>query len=193
MSTLTDRRAATDFPILDVLTDRWSTRIFDAAAPIDEAALASALEAARWAPTAANTQPWRVIVARRGTAEHDAIVAALAGFNSAWAGDAAALIVFVAETARDGKPMTWALYDTGQVAAHFTIQAHADGLATHQMGGFDRDAIAAKFGLGEDFTPVTVMAVGALGDIREASAELQERENAPRVRRSLDESVLVSA
>ena len=67
MSTLTDRRAATDSPILDVLTDRWSTRIFDANAPIDETALASALEAARWAPTAANTQPWRVIVARRGT------------------------------------------------------------------------------------------------------------------------------
>ncbi len=67
MSTLTDRRAATDSPILDVLTDRWSTRIFDASAPIDEVALASALEAARWAPTAANTQPWRVIVARRGT------------------------------------------------------------------------------------------------------------------------------
>lgn len=193
MSTLTDRRAATDSPILDVLTDRWSTRIFDASAPIDEVALASALEAARWAPTAANTQPWRLIVARRGTAEHAKIVAALAGFNSAWAGDAAALIVFVAETVRDGKPMTWALYDTGQVAAHFTVQAHADGLSTHQMGGFDRDAIAAGFGLGEEFTPVTVMAVGALGDIRGASEELQARENAPRERRSLSESVLVSA
>jgi nitroreductase len=193
MSTLTDRRAATDSPILDVLTDRWSTRIFDADAPIDEVALASALEAARWAPTAANTQPWRVIVARRGTAAHAKIVAALAGFNSAWAGDAAALVVFVAETVRDGKPMTWALYDTGQVAAHFTVQAHADGLSTHQMGGFDRDAIAAEFGLSEDFTPVTVMAVGSLGDIRAASAELQARENAPRERRSLGESVLVSA
>jgi nitroreductase len=193
MSTLTDRRAATDFPILDVLTDRWSTRIFDATAPIDEAALASALEAARWAPTAANTQPWRLIVARRGTVEHEKIAAALAGFNSAWAGDAAVLIVFVAETERDGKPMTWALYDTGQVAAHFTVQAHADGLSTHQMGGFDRDAIVADFGLGEDFTPVTVMAVGTLGDIREASEELQARENAPRERRSLGESVLVSA
>jgi nitroreductase len=193
MSTLTDRRAATDSPILDVLTDRWSTRIFDATAPIDEVALASALEAARWAPTAANTQPWRLIVARRGTLEHEKIVAALAGFNSAWAGDAAVLIVFVAETVRDGKPMTWALYDTGQVAAHFTVQAHADGLSTHQMGGFDRDAIATGFGLGEGFTPVTVMAVGALGDIREASEELQARENAPRERRSLSESVLVSA
>ena len=193
MSTLTDRRAATDSPILDVLTDRWSTRIFDADSPIDENALASALEAARWAPTAANTQPWRVIVARRGTAEHAQIVAALAGFNSAWAGDAAVLIVFVAETIRDGKPMTWALYDTGQVAAHFTVQAHADGLSTHQMGGFDRDAIAAAFELSDGFTPVTVMAVGSLGDIREASAELQARENAPRERRSLDESVLISA
>jgi len=193
MSTLTDRRAATDSPILDVLTDRWSTRIFDATAPIDEVALASALEAARWAPTAANTQPWRLIVARRGTVEHEKIVAALAGFNSAWAGDAAVLIVFVAETVRDGKPLTWALYDTGQVAAHFTVQAHADGLSTHQMGGFDRDAIATGFGLGEDFTPVTVMAVGALGDIREASEELQARENAPRERRRLSESVLVSA
>ena len=193
MSTLTDRRAATDSPILDVLTERWSTRIFDANTPIDEDALASALEAARWAPTAANTQPWRLIVARRGTDAHAQIVSALAGFNSAWAGDAAVLVVFVAETVRDGKPMAWALYDTGQVAAHFTVQAHADGLSTHQMGGFDRDAIARTFELGQDFTPVTVMAVGSLGDIREASAELQARENAPRERRSLDESVLVSA
>jgi nitroreductase len=193
MSMITDRRAATDSPILDVLTDRWSTRIFDAQAPIDEAALASALEAARWAPTAANTQPWRVIVARRGSAEHAKIVAALAGFNSAWAGDAAALVVFVAETVREGKPMAWALYDTGQVAAHFTVQAHADGLSTHQMGGFDRDAIAAAFALTDEFTPVTVMAVGSLGDIRAASEELQARENSPRERRSLDESVLISA
>ncbi|MGZ8805004.1 MAG: nitroreductase family protein [Microbacterium sp.] len=193
MSMLTDRRAATDSPILDVLTDRWSTRIFDASAPVDEVALASALEAARWAPTAGNAQPWRVIVARRGTTEHDKIVATLAGFNSAWAADAAVLIVFVAETARDGKPLMWALYDTGQVAAHFTVQAHADGLSTHQMGGFDRDAIAAEFGLSENFTPVTVMAVGTLGDIREASEELQARENAPRERRGLGESVLVSA
>lgn len=193
MSTITDRRAATDSTILDVLTDRWSTRIFDANAPIDEAALASALEAARWAPTAANTQPWRAIVARRGTAQHDKIVASLAGFNSAWAGAAAVLVVFVAETVRDGKHMMWALYDTGQVAAHFTVQAHADGLSTHQMGGFDRDAIAADFDLGEDFTPVTVMAVGSLGDIREAPQELQERENAPRVRRPIAESVLFDA
>jgi len=187
-----DRTATTDAPILDVLAERWSTRVFDRDAVLDEVALASALEAARWAPTAANTQAWRVIVARRGSDAHATVLGSLAGFNGAWAGDAAALVVFVAETTREGKPMVWAQYDTGQVAAHFTVQAHADGLSTHQMGGFDRDAISAGFGLGADFTPVTVMAVGELGDIRTASDELQARETAPRVRRPAAESVLVN-
>ncbi|QKJ20830.1 nitroreductase family protein [Microbacterium hominis] len=191
MSIALDRTAETATPILDVLAERWSTRIFDAETPLDEAALASALEAARWTPTAANSQAWRVIVARRGSAAHAKVLASLAGFNSAWAGDAAGLIVFVAETTREGKPMIWAEYDAGQVAAHFTIQAHAGGLSTHQMGGFDRAAIAEAFDLGTDFTPVTVMAIGELGDIRAASEELQERETAPRVRRPIAESVLV--
>jgi nitroreductase len=192
MSTLTVRTAGTDAPILDVLAERWSTRIFDRDADIDEAALASALEAARWAPTAANTQAWRVIVARRGSRSHAELVSTLAGFNSAWAGDAAALVVFIAETERDGKPMRWAEYDAGQVAAHFTVQAHANGLSTHQMGGFDAAAISAAFGLGAELTPITVMAVGELGDIRAASAELQARENAPRERRPIAESLLVN-
>ena len=117
--------AVTSAPILDVLAERWSTRIFDAATPIDEAALASALEAARWAPSANNTQPWRFVVARRGTAEHAQIVDALMGFNQAWAADAAALIVFAASASLDGKTLPWAAYDTGQAAAHFTALAAA--------------------------------------------------------------------
>ncbi|KHK97612.1 nitroreductase [Microbacterium mangrovi] len=192
MSIAIDRTATTDAPIIDVLAERWSTRIFDPASVIDEAALASALEAARWAPTAANTQAWRVIVARRGSAAHAKVMESLMGFNASWAGDAAALVVFVAETTRDGEPLVWAQYDAGQVAAHFTVQAHADGLSTHQMGGFHRDVISAAFGLSDDFTPLTVMAVGELGDIRTASEELQQRENAPRVRRAVAESVLVN-
>ena len=188
-----DRTAVTDAPILDVLAERWSTRIFDAETPIDEAALASALEAARWAPSANNTQPWRFVVARRGTAEHAQIVDALMGFNQAWAADAAALIVFAASASLDGKPLPWAAYDTGQAAAHFTVQAHANGLSTHQMGGFDRDAIAQAFDLGSDFTPISVMAVGELGDIRTASDEMQQRENAPRERRPIAETIIVNA
>lgn len=185
--------AVTAAPILDVLAERWSTRIFDAETPIDEAALASALEAARWAPSANNTQPWRFVVARRGTAEHAQIVDALMGFNQAWAADAAALIVFAASASLDGKPLPWAAYDTGQAAAHFTVQAHASGLYTDQMGGFDRDRIAQAFGFGDDLAAVTVMAVGALGDIDAAPEALREREQAPRTRRPIEESLAVDA
>lgn len=192
MSTIAAHPADTDAPILDVLAERWSTRIFDPATPIDEQALASALEAARWAPSANNSQPWRFVVARRGSAAHAQIVDALMGFNQSWAADAAALVVFASAAALDGKPLPWAAYDTGQAAAHFTVQAHASGLHTHQMGGFDRDAIAQAFGFGDDLVAVTVMAVGALGDTDAAPEALRERELAPRVRRSVADSLVVN-
>lgn len=193
MSTAIDHTAQTDPPILDVLAERWSTRVFDPETPIDEAALASALEAARWAPSANNTQPWRFVVARRGTDAHAAIVAALMGFNQSWAADAGALVVFATMSSLEGKPLVWAAYDAGQAAAHFTVQAHASGLHTHQMGGFDREALAAAFGFGDDLAAVTVMAVGALGDIDRVPEALRERELAPRTRRPIDESVIVDA
>ncbi|WP_454111728.1 nitroreductase family protein [Microbacterium aurum] len=192
MSLTTVHPADTDAPILDVLAERWSTRIFDAQTPIDEEALASALEAARWAPSANNTQPWRFVVARRGTGAHAAIVAALMGFNQTWAADAGALVVFAAAASLDGKPLTWAVYDTGQAAAYFTVQAHASGLHTHQMGGFDRAAIGEAFGFGDDLAAVTVMAVGALGSLAEAPEALRERELAPRTRRPIAESLIAN-
>lgn len=193
MSLTLDRTAPADAPILDVLAERWSTRIFDPVTPIDEPALTSALEAARWAPSANNTQPWRFVVARRGSDAHRTIVDALTGFNRAWAADAAALVVFAANTAVDGKPLTWAAYDTGQAAAYFTVQAHAAGLHTHQMGGFDRAGLADAFGFGDSLAAVTVMAVGSLGDVLAAPANLRERDLAPRTRRPVADSVLVDA
>ncbi len=192
MSLTTVHPADTDAPILDVLAERWSTRIFDAQTPIDEEALASALEAARWAPSANNTQPWRFVVARRGTDAHAAIVAALMGFNQTWAADAGALVVFAAAASLDGKPLNWAVYDTGQAAAYFTVQAHASGLHTHQMGGFDRTAIGEAFGFGDDLAAVTVMAVGALGSLAEAPEALRERELAPRTRRPIADSLIAN-
>jgi len=190
MSMTIDHTARTEAPILDVMAERWSTRVFDAETPIDEDALHSALEAARWAPSANNTQPWRFVVARRGSAEHTAIVDALMGFNQSWASDAAALVVFATTTSLEGKPLAWASYDAGQAAAYFTIQAHASGLHTHQMGGFDRAAIADAFGFGDELAAVTVMAVGALGDIESAPAPLREREEAPRTRLPLSTLVV---
>lgn len=189
-----DRTAPTAHPVLAVLADRWSPRAYDAATPIDEEKLASALEAARWSPSANNSQPWRFIVARRGTALHDGIHAALMGFNQAWAGNAAVLIVAVAETAaEDGTPITHAVYDLGQAAAHLSVQAHHDGLVVHQMSGFAPERIRELVGLGERFTPMTVIALGDLGDVEALPEPLQQREVAPRVRRPIAETVIASA
>ncbi|MDT0157979.1 nitroreductase family protein [Microbacterium sp. ARD32] len=116
------------------------------------------------------------------------------GFNQAWAGNAAVLIVAVAETAtEDGTPVHYANYDLGQAVAHLSVQAHHDGLVVHQMGGFDREAIRPLLGLDERFAPVSVIALGELGDVDALPEPLAQREVAPRVRRSIDETVLLSA
>jgi len=189
-----DRTAVTDHPVMEVLAGRWSPRAYDATAPLDEQKLSSALEAARWAPSANNVQPWRFIVARRGTAEHAAIVQTLVGFNQLWAGDAAALVVAIAEDAdADGKALGTASYDLGQAVAHLSVQAHHDGLHVHQMGGFDREALRGRFGLEKRFRPVTVVTLGDLGDPALLPDGLRERESAPRSRRPLSASVIASA
>lgn len=188
------RAAVTSTPILDVLTERWSPRGFDGTATVDEHKLAAALEAARWAPSAFNAQPWRFIVARRGSELHSGLVDALSGFNQEWAGAAGALVVAVAETAdAEGRELPFAHYDLGQAIAHLSVQAHADGLFVHQMAGFDRAAVSAVAELAERFVPLTIVALGAQGSVEGLSDVLQERESAPRVRRALDETVLLDA
>ncbi|KQW08449.1 nitroreductase [Leifsonia sp. Root4] len=187
------RTAQTSAPMLDVLAERWSPRAFDPDAVLEPGALAGVFEAARWAPSANNSQPWRFIIARRGTATFDTIAAALLGFNQAWAGSAAALVVNVAIVAdAEGKPTPWAQYDLGQAVAHLSVQAHAEGLHVHQMGGFDRDAISAAFELEERFVPTSVMTIGKLGDAAALPEGLREREIAPRQRLSLDDIVLLN-
>jgi nitroreductase len=189
-----DRTATTDHPVLDVLAGRWSPRAYDATTPIDEQKLASALEAARWTPSANNVQPWKFIVARRGTEEHAAITHALMGFNQAWAPAAAVLIVAVAVTHDDqGREIPSALYDLGQAMAHLSVQAHHDGLVVHQMTGFDPAAVAARFNLAQNERPFTVTALGELGDLETLPEALREREIAPRTRRPIADSLVVNA
>lgn len=191
---LTSRRAATEAPLIDPLADRWSPRAFDPAAVVDTETLRTIFEAARWAPSANNTQPWRFIVARRGTEAFTTIHNALAGFNQAWADSAAVLIVNVAETSdAEGRPRPWARYDLGQAVAHMTVQAQHEGLHTHQMGGFDAAAIHDAFDLAENQEVVSITTVGALGNIDALPDVLREREVAPRERKALDEFVIVGA
>ena len=189
-----DRTAPTEHPVLDVLAGRWSPRAYDAANEIDEAKLNAALEAARWSPSAYNLQPWRFIVAHRGTALFDQVVSSLVEFNQLWAANAAVLIVSIAETeSEDGKPISHAVYDLGQAVAHFSVQAHHDGLVVHQMSGFDPEVVREFADLEPRFSPTTVIAVGELGDASGLPEVLQQAETAPRVRRRIAETVILSA
>jgi len=191
---LTSRRADTTAQLINPLVERWSPRAYDPAAEVSTDALRTILEAARWAPSANNVQPWRFIVARRGTAAFTTVHDALLGFNQAWADSAAALIVNIAEIVDpEGNARPWARYDLGQAVAHLTVQAQHEGLHTHQMGGIEIAALHEALGLDERFEIVSVTALGVLGDGASLPDVLREREVAPRTRLSLDEIVLKSA
>jgi nitroreductase len=187
----TRRTSETSVPLVPLLDERWSPRSFDRAATISDRQLDALLEAARWAPSASNKQPRRFIAGRRGTPTFDAIVDALMGFNAAWAPNASALIVAIADVSAvsAGQP-SWAEYDLGQAVAHLTVQAHAEGLHTHQMGGVEWDRIITAFGLADNLKPITVTAVGVVDEADKLNEALAERERAPRTRLPLDELVL---
>src|SRR5215204_3409541 len=185
------RSAITSAPLHPLLADRWSPRGFDRTHWLTEQQLTALLEAARWSPSANNSQPCRFVVTRRGTEPFDRLAATLAGSNQRWAGHASALLLVVAETADEaGAPRSYALYDTGQAVSHLATQAEAEGLSTHQMGGFDKAAAAREFGLDPRFTPVVVVAVGLRHAGPELPADLAARESAPRSRRPLEELLL---
>lgn len=189
VATLPDRRADTPARLHPLLAGRWSPRGFDATYDLTETELTTLLEAARWAPSAANSQPWRFLVGRRGDATFDAIVELLAAGNQPWAPRASVLIVAVADTTES--PMApWAEYDTGQAMAHLSVQAEALNLAVHQMGGFNAAGVAARFGLAPELKPISVAAVGRLDPAADLPEPYLERERAPRERRPLSELLL---
>jgi len=183
--------AITAAPILPLLAERWSPRSYDANHTISEAELTSILEAARWAPSSSNGQPWRFSVATRGTELHTSVVAGLGGWNAAWAPAASALIVLSAlRTTADGAPYASAHYDLGLAAAQLSIQAQALGLHTHTMGGIMHDELHTTLKLDENLEVVVVITVGKIAPAEDLEGVLHEREVAPRERLALDEIVL---
>jgi nitroreductase len=187
------KTATTDAPILDVLAERWSPRAY-APEQIDEVKLASALEAARWSPSAGNSQPARFIVARRGSTAFEKIADSLMGFNKEWAPSASVLLVGLYTELRDqqGGLRPTPVYDLGQAMAHLSIQAHHDGLHVHQMTGFVASDIQAAFELPAEVKPFVVAAIGTVGSPDDLDEVLAERERAPRTRLPLTELVLVN-
>jgi nitroreductase len=175
-----------------LIRERWSPRAFSSA-PVSPALLDVLLEAARWAPSSMNEQPWRFVVANRqdDPEGHARIGATLVPFNAAWALRAPVLIAVAAEVAfaRNGSANPTALYDVGHAVALLTLQATAFGLAIHQMGGFDRDRARLAMGIPDGYEPVVVLALGYPGDAGELSPEMRARETAPRTRRPLSDLV----
>jgi nitroreductase len=193
MTLLSDtRRADASGPLHDLLADRWSPRSFDPEHVVPEEHIAAMLEAARWAPSAANLQTRRFLVARRGSLAFDLVTQALASGNQPWAPSASLYVVAVAlPENEDGRPNRWAEYDAGQAIAHLTTQAQALGLHVHQMGGFDAEALRRDFDLPEGAQPITVTAVGLGAGADLLPERYRDRETAARTRLPLEQLVLV--
>lgn len=185
------KTAITAAPILPLIAERWSPRSYDTNHEISQHELLSVLEAARWAPSANNGQPWRFSVAKRGDDLFGKIVEGLTGFNQAWAPKASALIVVsVKKFNADGGPYRSAHYDAGLAVANLSIQAQELGLHTHQMAGMHHDQIAATLGLGDEFEPIVIVTLGKVAPADLLEGPAYEREIAPRTRLTLDEIVL---
>lgn len=184
------KTAVTTAPLHTVLAERWSPRGFDAAHELSGDEEAALLEAARWAASSGNSQPWRFLVGRRGDAAHAALFEAFAAGNQLWAGRASALLLVAAEHVDDkGRLRSHAAYDTGGVA-QLTAQATTQGLAIHQMGGFDAAAVTLAFGLGGRTVPLVVLAVGVADPAAPLTEELAARQSAARTRKPLADIML---
>ncbi|RFA13114.1 nitroreductase [Subtercola boreus] len=187
----TARHAESSVPLVDLLNERWSPRSFDPAAVIPETSVTAMLEAARWTASAGNSQSRRFIAGVRGGEIFTAIHDSLLGFNQVWAGNAGALIVGIAVSENaEGEPQRYAEYDLGQSMASLAVQAHAEGLHIHQMGGIDADKLSLAFELPSHFVPMTVTAIGTVAAAHLLGEQAAARETAPRTRLALDEIVL---
>jgi len=184
-----NKPAQVGFPLHQPLMERWSSRAFSGQ-PVRPDVIGSLLEAARWAPSSMNAQPWRFVVATKDQPEdYDRLFESLSQKNQQWAGEAPVLILAVSKTDFDGDygRNSYAEYDTGQAVAHLTLQATTLGLNLHQMGGFSKEQIRNTLELPDGFEPMTITAIGYPGDPEELPASFQAREESPRSRLPLNE------
>jgi len=183
--------ALTKFEIHPLLKERWSPRAFSDQM-IETEKLQRMFEAARWAPSSSNEQPWSFIVGRKGDSVYANIFSTLVEFNQLWAASAPVLILAIARKSSIKNPEKEnhsARYDLGQAIAYLTFQAAADGLFVHQMGGFDLKKAAELFNVPENHLVVTVTAVGYIGDPEILHPNLKPMEYAERLRKPLTEQV----
>ncbi len=187
------KAATPDHPIHDVLSSRWSPYGFSDR-PVSEHDLCCLFEAARWAASSFNEQPWRFLVATKDDPKEFArMLSCLSDANQEWAKRAPVLILSVASTkfSRNDKPNGSAWHDVGLASASLTFEATARGLSAHWMAGIHRDKIRSEYELPGDFEPVTGIAIGYAEAIEDVPEPFRKRDSGTRTRRSIDEFVFI--
>lgn len=184
--------ADTAHPIHELLARRWSARAFSDRG-VEPAMLRTLWEAARWAPSSSNLQPWSFLVSTKDDPkEFVRMLACLVEPNQAWAKDAPVLMIAVAARLdRDNDPNDHARYDVGQAAMSLSVQAADVELFVHQMAGILPDTIRETYQIPDTHEPVTALALGYAGTPDQLPDKLRQRELAPRVRKPIEEFVFV--
>ncbi len=183
------KTATTRVAIDRLIAERWSPRAFDPDRAIENKKIDALMEAARWAPSCFNEQPWRFVICNRHDDEvaWQFAVSCLAPKNQLWARNAPLLILACAsETfSRNGKPNRWAHYDTGAASENICLQATSMELFAHPMGGFDPERANEVFKIPPGITAIAMIAVGYYGDPGELDSNMATSEQAPRERNPL--------
>lgn len=181
------------YPIDENIAKRWSGRSYSDK-PVEKDVLMSLFEAARWAASAFNEQPWQYVVGVKGDTNYDKIFDVLVEFNQSWAKSAPVLILVTAKKqfAKNGNENIHSWYDTGQSMANLSIQATKFNLNVHQMGGFDQSKAETQIILDDNYEAVCVAAIGYRAEPESLPEGLREDEKAQQTRKSIDEVVLFS-
>jgi nitroreductase len=189
----TIKQPALNYPVHPLIASRWSPRAYDAK-PVEHEKLQHIFEAARWAASSSNLQPWFFLLGFKGDEVYEKIFATLVEFNQLWAVNAPVLVLAIAKTTNPkGQPNTASAYDLGQSVATLGLQAMSEGVYVHQMGGFDADAAAVSLAIPEDHKVMVAFAMGYRGDVDQLHPNLQQMEISPRSRRPVGESVFTGS
>ncbi len=186
-----EKPAQVSRPIHELMARRWSPRAFDPTRAVAAQDLIALLEAARWAPSCFNAQPWRYLVwdRQRDAASWQRAFACLSEGNQAWVKDVPVLMLSCADSIFEynQKPNRWGQHDTGAASENLCLQALTLGLAAHQMGGFDADRARTEFSIPERYECMAMIAIGYPAAAQELDAEVREKELSPRERQAVGE------
>lgn len=190
-----EKPAPAQHRVEDLIARRWSPRAFEERA-VEPEKLKTLFEAARWAPSSNNEQPWRFLAAtRENQSDYDRLLNCLSERNLKWAFRAPVLMLSVASLffEDDGKPNRHALHDTGMAVENLVLQATALGLQAHQMAGYDVEKARRDCQIPSGFEPVAMIAVGYPGDPAILPDDLHQRELKPRERKPIVDFVFTTS